>query len=146
MFLFTPSTLARILSEVGVKGLLDLYTETYGTSRVQFQQLLTSAVKINSQELVTQLLADKLYDVVACRTGPESPLYTAIRSGNIHLVELFLLKEFSMNKRVTHNRPTCSAELDIVSAIEYACVLGQMEVLTVMLRYHQKHRQEIRYE
>jgi len=120
---------------------------------------LCAATKYNHVELVTLVLSDDYYDINSTLyTSDQWPLFIAIRSGNAKLVEAFLcagslpslVREIPKN-HIGHRRwfkynmydaSSITEYCVSVSAVEYACLLNQTQIVQLMTAYHKDHCHE----
>jgi len=115
---------------------------------------LCAATKYNDVDMVNLLLSDKHCDFDSdCMHRIPRPLFTAIYTGNVKLVEVFINAGASMTletykwsgmKQLFGADPVRPPrhERGEISAVQYACFLNQTEILQLMVRYDNRKKQE----
>jgi len=115
---------------------------------------LCAATKYNDVDMVNLLLSDKHCDLDSdFEYGIPRPLFTAIYTGNVKLVEVFLNAGASMtlvtdkwsgDKQLFAADPVSPSRPDrsSISPVQYACLLNQTEILQLMVRYDNERKQE----
>jgi len=153
----------RIRSGDNAAELLLTFNNIYKDTRVHVHLLngyrrlfLNAATEYNHVELVTLLLTNELFSLdtrIIFRLM--NPLFVAIYTDNVKLVELFLraLPWRSMKSENPIRLPTNGMYLEsrlpldndgyeMISAVEFACILNKTKILQFMVAYHNNNKQD----
>jgi len=125
-----------------------LYSPALGDLQKGWRRLfLCAATEHNHIDLVKLLLSDELYNPdIKLPYRITNPLFFAIYSNNLKLVELFLYAGSSMSLKsenplrlskpvIGHVSDCIPDNEDMISAVEFACTLNKTKMLQFMVTY-----------